>query len=532
MDAARTARRLGAASVTVAYRRGRDEMPAHHVEADDAERRAWPSASWSPRPRSLGDAQRRRQRPALHEDAPRRAGRVRPPPPRARSPAASSTIDVRRHHRAPSAWRADTRAVRRPRRRPTANGRLARRPDHAARPRSRDVFAAGDAVTRPHGHHPRRRRGPPGRPHDRPLARPAARFDDFDDRLPVVDKAGRSSPARRRTRFAPPHARRHGAPAAPRATSTRSRRRSPRRRPARAAGRCIDCAVCSECDECVNACPVDGCIDLRAARRGSSRSRSARSSSRPASSSSRPTSSPSTGSARYKNVITGMQMDRLLAPTRPFNTILRPGDGKVPERIAYVLCTGLARRDRRQPALLAVLLHVLHQAEPAAHGRPAPGRRHRPLHGHPGRRASATTSSTSRRRRWAPPTSRAASPTSPRQPDGDLVLRYEDIENGGAIVEAEYDLVVLAVGVQPNRDAERLFDGRRARARRVALRRRAGGGPQPGPDRASRASSWPVPRRAPRTSPTRSSTRAPPWPRSRPTSSGRSRLPQIELVPA
>ncbi len=38
MDAARTARRLGAASVTVAYRRGRDEMPAHHVEADDAER--------------------------------------------------------------------------------------------------------------------------------------------------------------------------------------------------------------------------------------------------------------------------------------------------------------------------------------------------------------------------------------------------------------------------------------------------------------------------------------------------------------
>ena len=38
MDAARTARRLGAASVTIAYRRSRDEMPAHHVEADDAEK--------------------------------------------------------------------------------------------------------------------------------------------------------------------------------------------------------------------------------------------------------------------------------------------------------------------------------------------------------------------------------------------------------------------------------------------------------------------------------------------------------------
>ncbi len=35
-----------------------------------------------------------------------------------------------------------------------------------------------------------------------------------------------------------------------------------------------------------------------------------------------------------------MQMDRLLAPTRPYNTVLRPGDGKVPDRIAYVMCTG------------------------------------------------------------------------------------------------------------------------------------------------------------------------------------------------
>jgi heterodisulfide reductase subunit A-like polyferredoxin len=41
--------------------------------------------------------------------------------------------------------------------------------------------------------------------------------------------------------------------------------------------------------------------------------------------------------------------------------------------------------------------------------------------------------------------------------DGDLILRYEDIEAGGGIAEAEYDLVVLAVGVQPNADAARFF---------------------------------------------------------------------------
>ncbi len=41
--------------------------------------------------------------------------------------------------------------------------------------------------------------------------------------------------------------------------------------------------------------------------------------------------------------------------------------------------------------------------------------------------------------------------------NGDLVLHYEDIENGGRLVEAEYDLVVLAVGVQPNSTAQALF---------------------------------------------------------------------------
>jgi heterodisulfide reductase subunit A len=45
------------------------------------------------------------------------------------------------------------------------------------------------------------------------------------------------------------------------------------------------------------------------------------------------------------------------------------------------------------------------------------------------------------------------------EPNGDLLVRYEDIENGGNIVEASYDLVVLAVGIQPNREVDKLFAG-------------------------------------------------------------------------
>jgi heterodisulfide reductase subunit A len=40
------------------------------------------------------------------------------------------------------------------------------------------------------------------------------------------------------------------------------------------------------------------------------------------------------------NVVDGLQVERMLAPTGPFGHILRPGDGKQPDSIAYVQCAG------------------------------------------------------------------------------------------------------------------------------------------------------------------------------------------------
>jgi heterodisulfide reductase subunit A len=40
------------------------------------------------------------------------------------------------------------------------------------------------------------------------------------------------------------------------------------------------------------------------------------------------------------NVITGLQMERLLAPHGPYGRVLRPSDGKVPDSIAYIQCAG------------------------------------------------------------------------------------------------------------------------------------------------------------------------------------------------
>jgi heterodisulfide reductase subunit A len=46
------------------------------------------------------------------------------------------------------------------------------------------------------------------------------------------------------------------------------------------------------------------------------------------------------GGGKLLNVIDGLMMERLLAPTGPYGHVLRPSDGKQPESIAYVQCAG------------------------------------------------------------------------------------------------------------------------------------------------------------------------------------------------
>ena len=46
------------------------------------------------------------------------------------------------------------------------------------------------------------------------------------------------------------------------------------------------------------------------------------------------------GAGELHNVIDGLFMERLLAPTGPYGRVIRPGDGKEPDSIAYVQCAG------------------------------------------------------------------------------------------------------------------------------------------------------------------------------------------------
>ncbi len=316
-----------------------------------------------------------------------------------------------------------------------------------------DVFAAGDTVTGPSMITKAVGQGRRAAfMIDRWLRGEALDAAEFDQRLPMVDKG---DVLRRQTS----HSRRDPLPAlAPAAGAalgfaelepglSEEQLRS-------GTSRCLDCGVCSECHACVDVCPADAIhLDMREERVTADVGTVIVSTGFrlfPAD------AKPQYGFGRYRNVITGMQMDRLLAPTRPYNTVLRPGDGKVPDRIAFVMCTGSRDLTVGNPLCSKVccmysikqnqlIMGALPLADVTVHyiDIRAVGK------GYDEFFTQAADMGTQFVK------GRVAEIT--EKPDGDLILRYEDIDGGGGVAEAEYDLVVLAVGIQPTGDAQRLF---------------------------------------------------------------------------
>lgn len=101
----------------------------------------------------------------------------------------------------------------------------------------------------------------------------------------------------------------------------------------------LDIDNCLICGKCEKACPVEGCIDF---------TQQAQSLVIEADAIVLATGYETTpreakaeyGAGKYPNVIDGLMMERLLAPTGPYLHVLRPSDGKEPESIAYVQCAG------------------------------------------------------------------------------------------------------------------------------------------------------------------------------------------------
>jgi len=220
------------------------------------------------------------------------------------------------------------------------------------------------------------------------------------------------------------------------------------------ANRCLDCGICSECHECVRACPANA-IDF-----------SLRDEEQTVEVKSVIISTgfnlfdarlkPTYGYGKFPNVITAMQMDRILAPTRPYNDVIRPSDGKAPDNIAYVLCTGSRDNSIGNPICSRVCcMYSIKQAQLIMGALPladvtiyyidirAFGKGYDEFYEQAkgmgiyfvkGRVAQIN-----------------------EKDNGNLSLHYEDIEGDGGLKQAEHDLVILSTGFSPNIDYMHMF---------------------------------------------------------------------------
>ncbi len=222
------------------------------------------------------------------------------------------------------------------------------------------------------------------------------------------------------------------------------------------AQRCMNCGECSQCMECVSAC-APKCIDF----------------------SQKPTPlsinvgtvvmstgfkilDPATkellGYGRYPDVVSGPQMDRLLAPTRPYNAVLRPSDGKEPENIAIILCVGSRDHTVCNPLCCRIgCMYSIKHAQLAMGALPmaditiytidvrAFGKGYNEFY----EQAKAmgiqfVKGKVARIEQLA---------------NGNMALHYEDMLGEGGKQTREHDLVVLTVGFLPNTDAFSLYKG-------------------------------------------------------------------------
>jgi heterodisulfide reductase subunit A-like polyferredoxin len=224
------------------------------------------------------------------------------------------------------------------------------------------------------------------------------------------------------------------------------------------ANRCLDCAGCSQCQQCKLTCPADAItFDMQAEDNkldigsvviatGFEIFDAC--------------NKPALGYGRYPNVIDAMQMDRILSPTRPYNAVVRPSDGKAPSNIAFVLCTGSRDQQVNNPVCSRICcMYSLKQAQLLMGALPladitiyyidirAFGKGYDEFY--------------EQAKGMGVYFIKGRVPIIEQTAEQNLLVHYEDIESGGGMMQAEHDLVVLSVGIVPNQDAFGMFSNGR-----------------------------------------------------------------------
>lgn len=154
------------------------------------------------------------------------------------------------------------------------------------------------------------------------------------------------------------------------------------------------------------------------------------------------------------NVISGLDMERLLAPNGPYGRVLRPSDGKIPDSVAYVQCAGSRDETLGVPYCSRVCcMYAIKQSMLLSGSLPladitvyymdirAFGKGYEQFY--------------QTARSMGINFVKAKVARIDEEANGDLRLRVEMIEEDGKVAEPIHDLVVLSVGLQPGDDPRR-----------------------------------------------------------------------------
>ena len=451
IDPARVALRLGAKRVTVQYRRSRVEMPAHPWEVNAAMEEGVDFQFLKVPTRFLGIGGKvvAAESISMRLGEPDASGRRRPLPIDGTEEIVPADLVVLSIGLQPGTSMFNQELVLRKDGRIEAN-------DETLQTSMSSVFAGGDAVTGPSSITDAIAQGRRAAFYiNRYLEGQSLSGADFDVRLPAVNRESViesvSSVSKREPVAIPSVA------AAERARSFVEVEGCITERQARySAGRCLDCGGCSECNECVTACPASAVrFDMHAEEHVVDVGAVILSTGFKLFDAHL---KPTYGFGRYPNVVTAMQMDRLLSPTRPYNHVLRPSDGKRPDNIAFVLCTG--SRDRTVGNRLCsrvCCMYTIKQAQLLMGALPlaeitiyyfdirAFGKGYDEFYEQA--QAMGTQFVEGRVAKIE------------QQENDNLIVHYEDITGCGCLNKAEHDLVVLSVGLLPNQETLKLFKG-------------------------------------------------------------------------
>ena len=159
----------------------------------------------------------------------------------------------------------------------------------------------------------------------------------------------------------------------------------------------------------------------------------------------------------YANVVTSMQKDRLLGPTKPYNALVRPSDGKEPRNVAYILCVGSRDSSLGNPrcsqvccmysikqaqlimgALLAANVTIYYM-DIRAYGK-------------------GFEEFYQQGRAMGVRFVRGKVAKIEERENGDLDVVYSDTRGTGGVARATHDLVALSVGLLPNQGMAELFE--------------------------------------------------------------------------